>query len=102
MAERSLPHAALEAVGPDGRLKLFSALVAMYLRPRESPALVRLSYKTRRAFDTLEQIAASFEIALLRSPRPRLIFSISSWNLPKPPASVGLTRSGIGSFFMVF
>ncbi len=55
-AERSLPRAALKAIGPDGRLKPFSALVAMYLRPWESPALVRLAYETRLAFDTLEKV----------------------------------------------
>lgn len=57
-AERNLPRAALKAIGPDGRLRPFSALVAMYLRPWESPALVRLVYETRLAFDTLERIAA--------------------------------------------
>jgi adenosylhomocysteine nucleosidase len=57
-AGRSLPRAALKAIGPDGRLKLFSALAAMYLRPWESPALVRLAYETRLAFDTLEKVAA--------------------------------------------
>ncbi len=57
-AERNLPRAALEAVGPDGRLKLFSALAAMYLRPWESPALVRLAFETRLAVDTLERVAA--------------------------------------------
>ena len=57
-AGRSLPRAALKAIGPDGRLKLVSALAAMYLRPWESPALVRLAYETRLAFDTLEKVAA--------------------------------------------
>ncbi len=57
-AERNLPRAALKAIGPDGRLKPFAALAAMYLRPWESPALVRLAYETRLAFDTLEKIAA--------------------------------------------
>ena len=57
-AERNLPRAALKAIGPDGRIQLFSALAAMYLRPWESPALVRLAYETRLAFDTLEKIAA--------------------------------------------
>jgi adenosylhomocysteine nucleosidase len=57
-AERNLPRAALKAIGPDGRLKLFPALAAMYLRPWESPALVRLTYETRLAFDTLETVAA--------------------------------------------
>ena len=57
-AERNLPRAALKAIGPDGRLKLFPALAAMYLRPWESPALVRLAYETRLAFDTLEKVAA--------------------------------------------
>ena len=56
-AERNLPRAALKAIGPDGRLKLFSALAAMYLRPWESPALIRLAYETRLAFDTLERVA---------------------------------------------
>ena len=56
-AERSLPRAALKAIGSDGRLRLFPALAAMYLRPWESPALVRLAYETRRAFDTLERVA---------------------------------------------
>ncbi len=56
-AEHSLPRAALKAIGPDGRLKLVSALAAMYLRPWESPALVRLAYETRLAFDTLERVA---------------------------------------------
>ena len=57
-AARGLPHAALKAVGPDGRLKPFSAVAAMYLRPWESLALVRLAYETRLAFDTLEKVAA--------------------------------------------
>jgi adenosylhomocysteine nucleosidase len=57
-AERSLPRAALKAIGPDGRVKLLSAVSAMYLRPWESPALVRLAYETRLAFDTLERVAA--------------------------------------------
>jgi adenosylhomocysteine nucleosidase len=57
-AGRSLPRAALKAIGPDGRLKLVSALAAMYLRPWEGPALVRLAYETRLAFDTLEKVAA--------------------------------------------
>ena len=57
-AERNLPRAALKAIGPDGRLKLFPALAAMYLRPWESPALIRLTYETRLAFDTLEKVAA--------------------------------------------
>jgi len=59
-AERNLPRAALKAIGPDGRLKLVSALAAMYLRPWESPAVVRLAYETRLAFDTLEKVAARF------------------------------------------
>ena len=57
-AARNLPRAALAAIGPDGRLKLFSALGAMYLRPWESPALIRLTYETRLAFDALEKVAA--------------------------------------------
>lgn len=57
-AGHGLPRAALKAIGADGRLKLFSALAAMYLRPWESPALVRLAYETRLAFDTLEKVAA--------------------------------------------
>ncbi len=57
-AARSLPQAALKAIGPDGRLQLFSAIAAMYLRPWESLALVRLAYETRLAFDTLEKVAA--------------------------------------------
>ncbi len=59
-AARGLPRAALKAIGPDGRIQLFSALAAMYLRPWESPALVRLAYETRLAFDTLEKVAARF------------------------------------------
>ena len=59
-AERNLPRAALKAIGPDGRLRPFAALVAMYLRPWESPALVRLAYETRLAFDTLEKVAERF------------------------------------------
>ncbi len=59
-AGRSLPRAALKAIGSDGRLKLFSALAAMYLRPWESPSLIRLAYETRLAFDTLEKVAARF------------------------------------------
>ncbi len=57
-AERSLPRAALKAIGPDGRLMPLRAFLAMYLRPWESPALVRLAYETRLAFDTLEKVAA--------------------------------------------
>ena len=56
-AGRNLPRAALAATGPDGRLKLFKVLTTMYLRPWESPALVRLAYETRLALDALERIA---------------------------------------------
>ena len=44
-------------VGSDGRLKLFKVLTTMYLRPWESPAMVRLAYETRLALDALERIA---------------------------------------------
>lgn len=67
-AERNLPRAALEAIGPDGRVRLVPALVAMYLRPWESPALVRLAYETRLATDTLERVAAR-----LAAPGPGLL-----------------------------
>lgn len=57
-AERTLPKAALNAIGPDGRLRLFRSLAAMYIRPWEGPALVRLAYEARLGFDTLERVAA--------------------------------------------
>ncbi len=56
-ADRNLPRAALIATGPDGRLKVFTALTTMYLRPWEGPALVRVAYEARLAIDTLERIA---------------------------------------------
>jgi adenosylhomocysteine nucleosidase len=56
-AGRNLPRAALDAAAPDGRLRLFKVLTTMYLRPWESPALVRLAYETRLALDTLERTA---------------------------------------------
>ena len=56
-AERDLPRAALNATGPDGRLKVFTALSTMYLRPWEGLALIRVAYEARLAFDTLERIA---------------------------------------------
>ncbi len=56
-AERNLPRAALKAVGPDGRLRILAALTTMYLRPWEGPAMIRLAYEARLAFDTLERIA---------------------------------------------
>lgn len=61
-AERTLPRAVLHAVGPDGRLRLMATLAAMYVRPWEGPALVRLAYEARLAFDTLERIAADPEL----------------------------------------
>ena len=57
-AERTLPRAALNVVGPDGRLRLLRALATMYVRPWEGPALVRLAYEARLGFDTLERVAA--------------------------------------------
>ena len=57
-AERNLPKAALNAVGPDGRLRLFRSLATMYVRPWEGPALIRLAYEARLGFDTLERVAA--------------------------------------------
>ena len=56
-AERNLPRAALDAAGPDGRIKLFKVLTTMYLRPWEGPAMIRLAYEARLAVDTLERIA---------------------------------------------
>ena len=56
-AGRNLPRAALDAAGPDGRIKLFKVLTTMYLRPWEGPAMIRLAYEARRALDTLERIA---------------------------------------------
>ena len=57
-AERNLPKAALNAVGPDGRLRLLKSLATMYVRPWEGPALIRLAYEARLGFDTLERVAA--------------------------------------------
>jgi len=57
-AERNLPKAALNAVGPDGRLRLVRSLATMYMRPWEGPALIRLAYEARLGFDTLERVAA--------------------------------------------
>jgi adenosylhomocysteine nucleosidase len=56
-AGRDLPRAALDAAGPDGRIKLFKVLTTMYLRPWEGPAVIRLAYEARLAVDTLERIA---------------------------------------------
>lgn len=56
-AGRNLPRAALDATGPEGRIKLFKVLTTMYLRPWEGPAMIRLAYQARLAFDTLERIA---------------------------------------------
>ncbi len=57
-AERNPPRAALKAMGPDGRLRLFAALMTAYLRPWEGPAMIRLAYEARLAIETLETIAA--------------------------------------------
>ncbi len=57
-AERNLPKAALNAVSPDGRLRLLKSLATMYVRPWEGPALIRLAYEARLGFDTLERVAA--------------------------------------------
>lgn len=56
-AGRNLPRAALDAAGPDGRIKLLKVLTTMYLRPWEGPATIRLAYEARLAVDTLERIA---------------------------------------------
>ena len=56
-AGRDLPRAALDAAGPDGRIKLFKVLTTMYLRPWEGPATIRLAYEARLAMNTLERIA---------------------------------------------
>ena len=57
-AERNVPKAALNAVGADGRLRLFRAIATMYVRPWEGPAMIRLAYEARLGFDTLERVAA--------------------------------------------
>ncbi len=56
-AEHGLPRAALKAVGPDGRIKIWTTIATMYLRPWEGPAMVRAAYQTRLALDTLERVA---------------------------------------------
>jgi adenosylhomocysteine nucleosidase len=56
-AERDLPRAALKATAPDGRLRLLPVIATMYLRPWESPAMIRLAYEARLAFDALERAA---------------------------------------------
>ncbi len=56
-AERSLPRAALKATGPDGRLRLLSTIMTMYLTPWDGPKLVRLAFDTRLALDSLEKAA---------------------------------------------
>ena len=57
-AERDLPRAAIDATGPEGRIRLFKVLSTMYLRPWEGPAMIRLAYEARLAVDTLERTAA--------------------------------------------
>ena len=57
-AERDLPRAAIDATGPEGRVRLFKVLSTMYLRPWEGPAMIRLAYEARLAVDTLERTAA--------------------------------------------
>ena len=66
-AKRTLPRAVHGSIGPDGRLRLLATLAAMYVRPWEGPALIRLAYEARLAFDTLERIAADPDFKLTRT-----------------------------------
>lgn len=56
-ADRDLPRAALKATAPDGRLRLIRVMATMYLRPWDGPAMIRLAYEARLAFDALERAA---------------------------------------------
>jgi adenosylhomocysteine nucleosidase len=71
-AERNVPKAALTAIGPDGRLRLFRAIATMYVRPWEGPAMIRLAYEARLGFDTLERVAAS--LAAMETDGPDHLF----------------------------
>ncbi|MDJ0943921.1 MAG: hypothetical protein QNJ30_10670 [Kiloniellales bacterium] len=52
-AGRALPSWAMAATGPDGRVRLGTAVVALCRRPWEIPAAIRLGAETRRALNAL-------------------------------------------------
>ncbi len=52
-ADRTLPSWALAATGPDGRVKLGTAIAALCRRPWQVPAAIRLGAETRRALAAL-------------------------------------------------
>lgn len=58
-AARSLPQAALAALGPDGGLRRGALAGALLSRPWEIVAMIRLGGEARRAFVTLERAAAA-------------------------------------------
>jgi adenosylhomocysteine nucleosidase len=55
---RTIPHAAMCAIGPDGRIRPGVALGALALRPWEFVALLRLAADERAAFRSLRGVAA--------------------------------------------
>ena len=60
-AQRSLPRAALGAIGPDGRSRLGPVLLGLGRRPWELPALLALDRSFRAALAALEKAAKRLE-----------------------------------------
>jgi adenosylhomocysteine nucleosidase len=53
----SLPTAAMNAIGPNGREQPLSILKSLLRRPGEIPALLRLGRASRKGFDSLRRVA---------------------------------------------
>lgn len=67
-ADRSIPAAALGAIGPDGRSRLGPVLAGLARRPWELPALLALNDAFRQALGALERAVTELEAPLLRGP----------------------------------
>jgi hopanoid-associated phosphorylase len=60
-AQRSVPTAALAAMGADGRIDLPALLHALFMRPNQLPALLRLGYDAYRAKQALQRVKNRLE-----------------------------------------
>jgi len=56
-AGRTIPHTALRAIGPDGRIRPGAALVALMLRPWEIVGCLNLLADERAALRSLRGVA---------------------------------------------
>ncbi|MEX0644518.1 MAG: hypothetical protein WD076_04365, partial [Parvularculaceae bacterium] len=54
-ANRALPAAALNAVAPDGSMKILTVLIASAKAPGEFPALLKLGADSEKALKTLRR-----------------------------------------------